>query len=483
MQIRKELAKGTFWTAVGSYSRYLFSFIVSAILARLLTASDFGVIGMVLVYTGFVDLLAEFGISATVVQKRYLDRRGLSTVFWLAAAIGLTLTGISILLAPVIESFFDFEGLRVIVQVMSVNLLLVSLATVPQGLLQQKLAFKQLAALEVISALLSGIIGIALAFLGWGYWALVVQGISGKAIHLLGYFVFTRWRPLLTLQVEVIRDILSFSGNLLGYRIIYYWSRNADNLIIGRTLGSTLLGFYNQAYTVMMYPIRLLSFVINPSIQPVFAASQDEPEKIAPTYLQLLELLALITFPAGIFLHIFAGPVIRVLWGGQWETSIPVFEVLALLTMVQPLLVTSSSVFIARNKDRLLFRLGTCTSLIIIAGIALGAQYGIVGVATGYAIAYWLFATPLTLYYLAKVIEIRPNRMLAVFYKPAIITIILAPALFAFRSFNFAWTSLGILVGAGALFAVIWASAGFALYRNKFKTLLELLRQRIIPKP
>lgn len=478
MHISKELAKGTFWTAVGSYSRYLFSFIVSAILARLLTPNDFGVVGMVLVYTGFVDLLAEFGISATVVQKRYLDRRGLSTVFWLAALIGVTLTGISLLLAPLIEAFFDFEGLSVIVQVMSVNLLLVSLATVPQGLLQQKLAFKKLAIVEVISTILSGLTGIILAFQGWGIWALVIQGISIKAINLVGYFVFTRWLPLLKIQVETIWDIVSFSSNLLGFRMINYWSRNADNLLIGRTLGSVQLGYYNQAYTLMMYPIRMLSFVINPSIQPVFATAQDEPEKIAPTYLLLLEMITLITFPLGIFLHLFAGPVIRVLWGVRWEASIPVFEVLAFLTMVQPLLATSSSVFIARNKARLLFGLGTGTSIIIIAGIAIGAQFGILGVATGYTIAYFSLVTPLTLYFLAKAINVRIKQMVKIFIKPAIITVSMTPALLIFRSLNLSWTSLGIVAASAFIFLVIWAGAGFGLYRHQFKTFFEILRLR-----
>ncbi|HET59688.1 MAG TPA: hypothetical protein ENN32_04905, partial [Chloroflexi bacterium] len=200
MSIRRELVKGTVWTAVGRYSHYLFQIVVSAILARLLEPSDFGVVSMVLVYTGFVDLLAEFGISATVVQKRYLDRTGLSTVFWLAGFIAVLLTGISILLSPAIEAFFSFDGLRLVVQVMSLNLLLVGLGTVPQGLMQQRLAFKQLAILEIITTILGGMIGILLAFQGWGYWALIIQAISIRLSRGIGLFLYTRWLPLLTIK-------------------------------------------------------------------------------------------------------------------------------------------------------------------------------------------------------------------------------------------------------------------------------------------
>lgn len=478
MHIRKELAKGTFWTAVGSYSHYIFAFVISAILSRMLTPADFGVVSMVMVYTGFVDMLAEFGISATVVQKRTLDRLGLSTVFWFTALLGVVLTGVSVLLAPAIETFFDFDGLGVVVQVMSIKLLFVSLSSVPQGLLQKELAFKKLAILEVLTTVLSGTTGIILAFMGWGYWALVAQGVSLRFFRSIGYFWMTKWLPMFKVQVDAIREIIGFSGNLLGFRMINYWARNVDNLLIGRTLGSVQLGFYNQAYTLMMYPIRMLSSVINPSLQPVFATAQDEPEKIAPTYLLLLEMIALITFPLGIFLFLFAGPVIRVLWGNQWDASVPVFEVLAFLTMIQPLMATSGSVFIARNKAQLLFRLGAVTSVIIIAGIAAGSAFGILGVATGYAITYWGLATPLTLYYLAKTLEIKLKQMLKLFIKPVIITLILVPALWLFRSRNFPWSNVGLVAGAGTLALVIWAGVGFILYRKQFQTILQVLRLR-----
>lgn len=482
MHIRKELAKGTFWTAVGSYSHYLFAFIVSAILSRLLTPDDFGIVSMVLVYTGFVDLLAEFGISATVVQKRYLDRKGLSTVFWFAFLIGLSLTAISVLIAPVIESFFNFDGLKIVVQVMSVKLFLVSLGTVPQGLMQKRLAFKKLAFVEIITTVLSGIIGIVLALLNWGFWALVVQGISLRVFRVLGYFITTRWLPLFTLEKETLQDVISFSGNLLGFRVINYWSRNFDNLLIGRFFGSVQLGFYNQAYTLMMYPIRLLTSVINPSLQPVFATAQDDPRKIAPTYLLLLEMISLITFPLGIFLHLFAGPVIRVLWGGQWEGSIPVFEILAFLTMVQPVTSTSGSVFIARNKTKLLFRLGTITSIILIGGIASGLPFGLVGVASGYALSYLLLAFPLTIIFLAKTIDVKFIQMLSVFLKPILISLIMVPILIGFRSIKLPWIDLAILGSAAGIFVIIWLGTSFGLYRKQYKSIIDLLRIRIHAK-
>lgn len=482
MNIRRELLKGSFWTAIGRYSHYIFAFVVSAILARLLKPSDFGIVSMVLVYTGFIDLLAEFGISATVVQKRYLDHAGLSTVFWFASALALFLTGISILFAPLIELFFDFEGLRVVVQVMSINLLFVGLGTVPQGIMQQHLNFKQLAKLEIITTILSGTFGIVFAFLGWGYWALVLQNISLRFFRVVGLFLYTHWLPMFTIQWKSMRDVMGFSGNILGFRAINYWARNADNLLVGRFLGSAQLGFYNQAYKLMMYPIQMLTNIITPSIQPVFATEQDDPSKIASVYLHLLELIALITFPLGVYFSLFAGPLIRVFWGNQWNNSIPVFEVLAVLTMFQPIVSTSGSVFLARNKANLLFKLGTVNAIVMIIGIAVGLNFGIVGVATGYAISYLAIVFPLTIYFLARSLELNPGKMFSIFIKPMIIASILVPTLFVFRTIKIPGGDIGRMFGAAIITALICLGVAYLFYRDQILSTIKTIKAEYYAK-
>jgi O-antigen/teichoic acid export membrane protein len=467
LNIGHELVKGTVWTAIGRYIHFFFQIGITAVLARLLEPADFGVVGMVVVYTGFVDLLAEFGLSATIVQKRYLDREGLSTVFWLSTLIGLILMGVTLLLSPLIEAFFDFEGLRIVIQVMSITLLLSAMSVVLHGKLQQRLAFKELAITEIFTSALAGCVGIVLAFQGWGYWALVLQGISFKLFRLVWLYFYERWLPLFTIKPSVMRDVFSFSGNVLGFRSINYWARNADNLLVGRFLGAAQLGFYNQAYKLMMYPIQLITNIITPSLQPVFATVQDEPRKMTPAYLKILELVALITFPTGLFLSLFAGPIIRLLWGDQWIESIPVFEVLAILTMFQPVVSTSGSVFLARNRANLLFKLGIVNSLIMIAGISIGLAFGIVGVAYGYAIAYLSLVFPITIYFLARTLDEKPYKLFFVFLKPLFITLLLAPVLFFVRSIQFPWGDIGML-GSAAMGTLIFGLAGSLLFYRDY---------------
>lgn len=469
MNIKRELFNGIRWTAIGKYGHYLFSLLTSAILARLLTPADFGIVSMVLVYTGFVDMFAEFGLSVTVIQKKHFDRKDLSTVFWLAAAIGSFLMGISIMFAPLIEMFFNFDGLRIVVQVMSIKILLVSLDTVPRGLLRRELAFKQLSIIEIVVNVVSGVLGVLLAFLGWGYWALVAQNVTNKLFQLMGMFFVTRFIPQLTINKGVIKDLLGFSGNVLGSNAINYWARNVDSLLIGRFLGSISLGFYNQAFKLTKYPADLLGRLITPSIQPVFASLQDEPDKIATFYLKIIELLALITFPLGVFSLLFAGPIIRILWGSQWEASIPIFEVLAVLAMLEPVVATAGPIFLARNRPDTLFKVVFAKSIFIIFGVIIGLNFNLIGVAVGYASAYTVLVFPLMMLFLAKTLEIHLKKVLIVFLKPGLVAVLMALILLAVKQLQLFSGDLGILFIAGLAALGVWLPALLLLYRTELE--------------
>ena len=197
MNVKKSLISGTFWTGIGRYSQIAIQLGVTAILARLLDPADFGVLSMVVIYTGFVTLLSQSGITPAVVQKQNLDDRDLSTVFWIATAISGALTSVTVIIAPLIESFFNYHGLAHVVQIMSITLLFVGMGAVPHGRLRRKLRFRAIAAIEIISAGLSGIVAVFLALGEAGYWALVVQNVSMQGTRLVLMLIFNKWLPRL----------------------------------------------------------------------------------------------------------------------------------------------------------------------------------------------------------------------------------------------------------------------------------------------
>lgn len=433
MSILRNLLGGTFWTGVGRYLHYAAQIAVTAVLARLLDPSDFGILSMVVVYTGFVTVLAEAGLGWAVVQKRDLDDAALSTVFWFAVLVSAALVGFSLAVAPLIERFYEFDGLAVVVRVLSINLLLVGLCSVPEGRLRKQLKFKPLAAIDILSALLSGAAAILLALRGIGYWALVGQQIGYLALRFGLLLLFGRWAPRLRLRWRVVRKVVGFSGYMAGFSAINYWARNADNLMVGKFLGAVQLGFYNQAYKLMMVPLQLISGVVNPALFPVFSAVQDDKPQMAAAYLKLLRLIALLSFSVGVYFYLTAEEIIVALWGDKWQAAIPVFEVLALLSAIQPLASTTGGVFAATGQARRLFWLGVVNSAIMISGMVAGLPYGIVGVAAGYALAYTALSFPLTMWLALRTIDARPIGFLAALGVPGLAAAVLFGVLFVAR--------------------------------------------------
>ncbi len=397
INIRSALIGGTFWIAVGRYSQSAVSLGVTAVLARLLDPSDFGVLAMVVVYTGFVTLLAEAGIGATVIQKRELDDKALSTAFWFVTLLSLTFAIFTIIIAPFIEAFFAFPGLALVVQVMSITLLLAGMGSVPDGRLRRALRFKQVAAIEIVSPLLSGVVAIFLAFEGAGYWALVFQVIIAMIIRLIGLLAFNRWLPQFVFEVQVLRQILGFSGYVVGFNGVNYWARNADKLLIGRFLDAIQLGLYDLAYKLMMLPMQLITSIVNSTLHPVFSSIQDDLPRMRNAYLQVLKPILGISFLLAAFMFIWASEIVMTVFGPNWESSIPVFQILVIVSGLQLATATTGSVLLATGRAALFFKMGIVSSVIYVIGFLVSVEFGIVAVALSYVVTNFVVC-PAVLY-------------------------------------------------------------------------------------
>jgi PST family polysaccharide transporter len=383
---------GTLLTAAGRYSNYLVQLAATAVLARLLTPAAFGIIAMVTVYTGFVTILADSGMNAAVIQRRNLTHRQLSTAFWFSFGIGIFLTVLTILVAPLVERLFKFPGLTSVLRVMSLSLLLVSLTAVPKGMLSRDLHFGRLARIEVTSAAVSGALAIGAAFAGAGYWSLVLQQLVMLAIRLVLVVRAAKWLPEIVFDTAVLATVLSFSGYVLGFSLVNYWARNADNLLIGRVQGAQQLGYYSQAYRLMVVPQLLLTGILQTVIHPVFSNLQHDRERARLAYFRILELLIPISALLATYIFFMSPEIIHALLGPNWEPSVPVLRWLSIAAAVQPVAALTGPVLMARDRANWFFRLGVLSTLVFVAGFLLTVSIGIVAVAVGYAVTNFIVA-------------------------------------------------------------------------------------------
>ncbi len=417
---------GVSWTAVGSYGRVAVQLGVNVILARKLRPAEFGVVAMVTVYTGFVALISEAGLSAAVIQKRDFRQEDLSSFFWFSLVLGAALAGLSWAVAPLLERFYGYRGLTQVVRLMSGLFLFVGANAVPMGLLKKAVRFRALALAGLLATTVAGGLAIWAAFAGWGYWALVVNALGASGLGVLFNFALARWRPWFRFRLTSIRRALSYSLGVLGFNAVNYWARTADRLIIGKALGAAPLGYYSQGYKLLLLPLSTISGIVTPTVHPILARIQDDPERMGRTYLRLIGVISAVSFPLGAFLAVFAEPVVLTLWGPQWGPSVPVVRALAILVMLQPPATVSGPVLLARNRSDLYFALSLGATVVMLAGMLIGLRWGFVGVAVGYASAWTLGAVPMIFAALKRAIPLQVSAVSSAVSRPLLASLAVA---------------------------------------------------------
>lgn len=465
--LRAMASRSVLWTALGKASNSLISLLVTALLTRLLTPADFGIVAMVVVISGFLGIMAEAGVSTAVVQKRDLAPEALSTLFWSGLGLGLAAALLLAVASPLIARFFGEPRLTLVVACLSISFVFLAMGRIPNGLLERGFRFQHLAAAEVIAAILSGGVGIVLAYSGAGYFALVFQTLVSSFLNATLRLVFSGFRPKLVFQAAALKAVSGYSGGVTAFSAINYWARNLDKALIGRALGAAELGFYGRAYALMLYPLEGITGIINPSLHPLLSAMQGDLERMTRAYLKIVRLVATLAFPAMCVLGALAPEIVHTVWGKQWDPSVRVFTILCFVGSIQPIGSTFGVVFLATNRTRLLAVVGLVNSVVMMGGIALGVRFGIRGVAIGYSLAYGAIFLPTMYLVVVVLLKGRLSDIFKVFASPLAVA---APVLVSLLAFNHAVRGalpealhlcLGVVLGV-----VLWLAA-FALVDRK----------------
>jgi teichuronic acid exporter len=388
--LHKNIRSGIFYTALSKYSSVVTSIIIGAILARLLTPTEFGVVAIISVFITFFNLLSNFGITPAIVQHKSLTDEDISSIFSISIIFGLLLSVIFFFTAPIIAEFYNEPVLINLSQLMSISILFNSLKVVPNAILMKKLKFKELGFINVIVNIISGIISIILAYFDFSFYALVYNSIISALLIFIAYFYLAPIRPAIFIKLSSFLKIAKFSTFQFLFTFINYFATNTDNLLIGKFFSPSALGFYDKSYRLMLMPVQNLTQVITPVLHPVLSEYQDNKIIIYNAYIKIVKLLAIIGFPLSVFLFFNASELITLVYGNQWAQSIPVFKLLALTIGIQIVLSSTGSIFQATNRTDLLFYSGFLSSILMIAGIAYGVFIGksLIDVGYGLLIAF-----------------------------------------------------------------------------------------------
>jgi O-antigen/teichoic acid export membrane protein len=382
---------GMAWVAWGSGALALLKILGLVLLTRLLTPADFGLVSAALVVITFSLNFSQLGLGPAVVQRPVLEPRHLSTAFIASTGFGLLVAAIVWLGAPAIAQFFRMEQLVPVVRWLSLMFPIAGIATVPESLLQRELRFRVLANRDIIAYGVGyGLIGILLAVLGWGVWALVIaqltQGVVRTGILLTATPPFLEAKP----TWQSFRELMGYGIGQSISRIGLILANQADNLVVGRWLGPVALGYYSRAYQLMAVPTSLLGNILDKVLFPTMARVQDDARRLGQAYLQGTALLALVTMPLGLVTALLAPDLIPVLLGSRWEQLVLPFQILVLGIPFRTGYRVSDSLSRATGRVyRRAWRQGVFAGLVFL-GALIGQSRGLTGVALGVLLAFFI---------------------------------------------------------------------------------------------
>jgi len=392
--LKQKTISGITWSFIDHFAQKAITFIIGIILARLLLPSEFGLIGMITIFIAISTSFINSGFGSALIRKKDCTGTDYSTVFYFNFAAGLVFYWILFLAAPAISRFFNEPQLIRLVQVLSFVLIIDSLTIIQRTILTKRLDFKLQTKISIISSLISGTLGIVLAFRGFGVWSLVVKQISQRCANSLLLWLWNKWRPSLVFSKQSFTELFSFGYKLLISGLIDALYHNIYYLVIGKYFSTKELGFYTRANQFKDLPSGSIMQIVGRVSYPVMSEMQDDSAKLKANYKKLIKSTMLISFVLMIGMAAVSESMIIVLIGEKWRTSIVYLQMLCFVGMMFPLHALNLNMLQVQGRSDLFLKLEIIKKILAVPVIVIGVFFGIkvmiAGMIVNTFIAYYL---------------------------------------------------------------------------------------------
>lgn len=474
--LKSKAVKGGAVTLVAQMVTVLVQLASIIILSRLLPPEDFGIIAMIMAVIAFMMLFRDMGLSTASIQKGHLEHDQITVLFWLNVVAGLVLSLLVLAFSPVIAWFYDRPELQPVCALLSLSFLFTGAGVQHAAMMQRELRFKPKAIADVAGAVTNLLVAAVLALRGFGYWSLAWGTVSGALVTTSLYLSLGRFTPGVPRRANGIREMLGFGANVTGFEIVNYFSRNLDNILLGRIWGATTLGMYSRAYQMMMMPINSLRTPINAVAFPVLSRLRNEPAAFRRYYCRVASMLAFLSMPLMAFLAVNAENVVIVSIGEQWRQVIPIFVLLGLTGFIQPVASLRGMVLLSLGRSRRYLGWGVFNALAVCVAVSIGVAWGAQGVALAYAISNYVILYP-SLLYSFRDSPLKPSDFFSTIALPFFASILAVAVNYSALGRLAALGSMPGLVSAFMLFTTTYVAFFFLLPagRKTLRSYLDLL--------
>lgn len=422
-----DVARGSRHTLLAQLTTQVSRLAVSVILARLLTPSDFGIVAAAMVVMMVVWQLTDLGTSAVVIQRDIVDDALVSSLFYFNLLLGAGLSAAMVALAGPLAALLGQPPAAPAIRVLASVCFLGCVGNMHHALLRRTMQFGRLATINIANAVVTGVVGISLAWVGAGLWALVAGTVAGTAVSTVTAWWYQPWRPSATFSPRRLRTVARFSVHFFYSSALAVGFAQLDKVIISRLLGSAALGTYTVAQRTVTSPINTVSEAVSTVSFSAFAREQANAEVLRSGATRAAGVVALVVLPSMLGLAVLAEDAVTVVYGARWEAAIPVIQVLAPVAAVQAISRVTASVMLAMGRSDWLYRWALAYCLVGAAVMLVSAQWGLVGVSLGLAVVIVLL-TPFEMMMALALIEMRLGTYLRSLMPHLVISAVMAGA-------------------------------------------------------
>lgn len=351
--LKDKTAKALLWGGISNGAQQLLNLLFGIFLARLLTPDDYGMVGMLTIFSLIAGSIQESGFITALINKKNIKHEDYNAVFWFSILTSLCLYTVLFFCAPLIARFFHQPELTALARYSFIGFVISSTGIAHSAYLYKNLIVKQRAFLTMIALILSGTVGVTLAYHGFSYWGIATQSITYVSIIMIGYWFISPWRPTLSLNFKPLRGMVSFSSKILATNIFNHLNNNIFSIILGKFYSEREVGYYNQANKWNSMGYSLISGMINSVAQPVLTQVTDDKERQLRVFRKMIRFTAFVSFPAMFGLSLIAPELITIAITDKWIESALILQLLCIGGAFIPITNLCSNLVISKGKSNI----------------------------------------------------------------------------------------------------------------------------------
>ena len=472
--LKRKTVSGVMWSAIERFSLQGVQFVMQLVMARLLLPSDYGMIAMLTIFLQIAQAFIDSGFTNALIQKKDRTEVDYSTVFYFNIIIALLFYCILFVSAPLIAKFYNMPDLILVMRVMALSLIILSFSAVHKTKLTIEINFKIQSKITLIAAGISGIIGVGIAYWGYGVWALVYQSILNAMLTTILFNCFYRWKPLKTFSMKSFKRLFSFGSKLLVSGLIHTVYYNLYGIVIGKRFSAAELGYYTRAEQFAILPSYNLSAIITRVTFPILSSIQDDNERLASTYRKYIRLSSYLIFPLMVGLASLANPLVDLFLTEKWNGTVALLQILCFDWMFDHLSGINLNLLYVKGRSDLALRLEIIKKIIAITILLASIPLGIIGMCLG-RVLYSLIATYANTYYTNSLIGLSFRTQLKDIIPYLILSLALGGVVYATTYLglsNIIQLIIGITIGI-----LFYISISYIFKITSLKVLLQLIHK------